>query len=179
MIISVARTSSVRPRDSGTRHWSCVILVFQSESVISINDPVLCRATQSSTAWQFPSSQFMDLAGKCFWPERTQCFASFQVLKGRNALDVGGNNKTTVYPRGNTSFSIVLIETMTTTNTLSKDYLHPDANVKQITDTPEFKPFTIPTSTFNWYNPLFYLLRRRRSTLVLTATSISSLIKKN
>ena len=27
-------------------------------------------------------------------------------------------------------------------------------------------------STFSWYNPLFYSLRRRRSTLVLTGTSI-------
>ena len=30
----------------------------------------------------------------------------------------------------------------------------------------------MPTSTFSWYNSLFYSLRRRRSTLVLTGTSI-------
>ena len=30
----------------------------------------------------------------------------------------------------------------------------------------------VPTSTFSWYNSLFYSLRRHRSTLVLTGTSI-------
>ena len=33
-------------------------------------------------------------------------------------------------------------------------------------------PFNIATSTFSWYNSLFYLLRLRRSTPVLTGTSI-------
>ena len=35
-----------------------------------------------------------------------------------------------------------------------------------------FRVFNIPTSTFSWYNSLFYSLRRCRSTLVLTGTSI-------
>ena len=35
-----------------------------------------------------------------------------------------------------------------------------------------FTVFNIPTSTFSWYNSLFYSLRRLRSTLVLTGTSI-------
>ena len=34
--------------------------------------------------------------------------------------------------------------------------------------------FNIPTSTFSWYNPLFYSLRRRRSTLVLTGLALCS-----
>ena len=37
--------------------------------------------------------------------------------------------------------------------------------------------FNIPTSTFGWYNSLFYSLRRRRSTLVLTEHSIISIKK--
>ena len=36
-----------------------------------------------------------------------------------------------------------------------------------------FTVFTIPTSTFTWYNPLFYSLYWCRSALVLTETSIS------
>ena len=36
-----------------------------------------------------------------------------------------------------------------------------------------FTVLNIPTSTFSWYNPIFYLLCQHRSTLVLTETSIS------
>ena len=35
-----------------------------------------------------------------------------------------------------------VIETSVTSNSLSKDYPHPNDHAKQITDTPEFKPFT-------------------------------------
>ena len=35
-----------------------------------------------------------------------------------------------------------VVETSVTTNSLSKDYPHPDDQAKQITDTHEFKPFT-------------------------------------
>ena len=35
-----------------------------------------------------------------------------------------------------------VVETSVTNNSLSKDYPHPDDHTKQITDTPEFKPFT-------------------------------------
>ena len=36
-----------------------------------------------------------------------------------------------------------IVETSVTNNSLSKDCLHLDDHVKQITDTPGFKPFTI------------------------------------
>ena len=40
-----------------------------------------------------------------------------------------------------------VVKTSVTNNSLSKDYPHPDDHAKQITDTPGFKPFTIP-----WYS---------------------------
>ena len=36
-----------------------------------------------------------------------------------------------------------VVETSVTSNSLSKDYLHPDDHAKQITDSLGFKPFTM------------------------------------
>ena len=43
-----------------------------------------------------------------------------------------------------------VVEASVTTNSLSKDYPHPDDHTRQTADTPEFKPFTFFPRLFTW-----------------------------